>query len=481
VVQRLLIKVSIVFNIMKIKFFFLAVSFLLFAFTMSAKITLPSIFSDNMVLQQQSEVLVWGRADANKTVSVRNNWDSKSKSVTSAADGSWKLKLETPVAGGGPYEIVISDGEEITLKNVLIGEVWLCSGQSNMDIPMKGVGKNVTIKDAEKYIAEGKNPQLRLFKVEHNQSEVPLTDVKGSWLEATPESVAGFSAVGYLFGKQLQEALGVPVGMIKSAVGGTTIAAWMSEKLLRESFGIQAGSKAGKANATELFNAMISPLAGYAIKGFLWYQGEGNHGASELYARLLPAMVNEWRTIWGLGELPFYYAQIAPYNYRDGKSPYMRQLMAECMKTIPNSGMVTLTDAGEEDNIHPKDKKVVADRFLNWVLAKTYNKSGIGYCGPIYNSLEIKDKKVTVKFDYAETGLTTFGNKLQNFEIAGSDTIYVPAKAKISKQGTVQVWNNSIKNPVAIRYAFKDYVKGELFNNYGLPASSFQTLQKRIK
>ncbi len=462
------------------KFYFVAAFVSLLVNSLSAKIIMPAVFSDNMVLQQQSEVLVWGRTDAGKTVTVNNNWDSKSISVISANDGTWKVKIKTPAAGG-PFELVISDGDELRLKNILIGEVWLCSGQSNMDIPLKGVGKNVVIKDGTDYIANSSNPLLRLFKVEHNSSKTPLTDVEGSWLEANPESVAGFSAVGYLFGKELQETLGIPVGIIKSAVGGTTITAWMSEKLLRESFGIQAGSKAGKANATELFNAMISPLAGFGLKGFLWYQGEGNHGAPELYARQLPALVNEWRTIWGLGELPFYYAQIAPYNYRDGKSPYMRQAMAGCMKTIPNSGMVTLTDAGEEENIHPADKKVVADRFLNWVLAKTYNKSGIGYCGPIYNSLEMKGNKITVKFDYAESGLTFYGKKPVNFEIAANDTVYVPAKAKITKKGDVIVWNHSVKKPLAVRYAFKDYVKGDLFNNYGLPASSFQTLQKRNK
>ena len=445
-----------------------------------ANITLPALFSDNMVLQQQSNVLIWGKSDTKQSVNIQPSWSNKIVTVTTEADGSWKARVETPSAGG-PYQITISDGQEITLKNVLIGEVWLCSGQSNMDIPMKGVGKNVTIKDSEKYIAEGANSQLRLFKVEHNRSEIPLTDVKAKWLEATPESVAGFSAVGYLFAKQLQETLGVPVGMIKSAVSSTTIAAWMSEQLLRESFGIEMGTKAGKANAAELFNAMISPLVGYGIKGFLWYQGEGNHGASALYARQLPAMVNEWRTLWGQGELPFYYAQIAPYNFKTGQAPYMRQAMADCMKTIPNSGMVTLTDAGEEDNIHPKDKKVVADRFLNWALAKTYNKSGIGYCGPIYKSFEITGKKIEVKFDYAETGLTTNDNKLVNFEIAGSDTIYVPAKAKITKNGTVEIWNSSVKKPIAVRYAFKDFVKADLFNNYGLPASSFQTLKKIIK
>lgn len=465
---------------MKIKFLFFTILGLFLMSGLSAKVTLPAIFSDNMVLQQQSAVLIWGRTETNKTVRIKNTWNSKTVSVTAGIDGAWKVKVETPHAGG-PYEIFISDGEEIRLKNILIGEVWFCSGQSNMDIPVRGVGEKVTVNDAAKYIKNGSNPQLRLFKVEHNRSDTALTDVKAKWLEATPESVAGFSAVGYLFGKQLQEALGVPVGMIKSAVSGTAIAAWMSEKLLRESFGIKMGTNAGKANAAELFNAMISPLAGYGIKGFLWYQGEGNHRASELYARQLPAMVNEWRTLWGLGEIPFYYAQIAPFNFKSGKAPYMRQAMADCMKTIPNSGMVTLTDAGEEDDIHPKDKKVVADRFLNWALAKTYHKSGIGYCGPIYNSFKINRKKITVKFDYAETGLTTYGKELVNFEIAGSDTIYVPAKAKITKQGNVEVWSETVKKPIAVRYAFKDYVKGELFNNYGLPVSTFQTLNKLRK
>lgn len=443
---------------------------------LSAKVIIPNIFGDNMVLQQRSKVLIWGKTDK-INITISPSWTKQTYSVHPTEGGEWKIRIETPEAGG-PFELRISDGDEIVFKNILIGEVWLCSGQSNMDVPMRGVGKIVVIKDAGKYIENSRNPQLRLFKVEHNRSEFPLDDVTGSWQEANPKSVAGFSAVGYLFAKQLQETLGIPIGIIKSAVSGTTIAAWMSEELLKESFGIGKGSKAGNANSSELFNAMICPLAGYGIKGFLWYQGEGNHRAAHEYTLLLPAMVKEWRTIWNAGNLPFYYVQIAPYNYKDGKSPYMRQAMADCMKIIPNSGMVTLTDAGEESNIHPSDKKVVADRFLNWVLAKTYHRTGLGFCGPIYKSMKITGNKITVSFDYAEKGLTTFGKELTNFEIAGSDTIYIPAKAKITKQGTVVIWNDFIKRPIAVRYAFKDYVKGELFNNQELPTSTFQTLNK---
>ena len=467
---------------MKIRLIGLVVFLLLFIGELSAKVALPAIFSDNMVLQQQSVVLIWGKADINKTVTIKNNWNSKIVSEVADENGTWKAKVETPVAGG-PYELVISDGEDVRLKNILIGEVWFCSGQSNMDIPMRGVGKNVTIKDSEKYIAGGTNPKLRLFKVEHNRSEVPLADVKGRWLEASPESVAGFSAVGYLFGKQLQESLGVPVGMIKSAVSSTTIAAWMSEKLLRESFGIPMGTKAGKANAAELFNAMISPLAGYGIKGFLWYQGEGNHGASELYARQLPALVKEWRTLWGQGELPFYYVQIAPYSYSKRKDklthgadllPYYWEAQAKCL-AFPHSGMAVTTDLVDDlKNIHPSYKWEVGRRLSLWALAKDYGQDLV-YSGPLYKSMKVKGHKIELQFTETGSGLNSNdGKELNWFMIAGADRKFYPATATI-KGNKLMVTSPEVKKPVAVRFAWDEAAMPNFCNKELLPASSFRT------
>ena len=460
-------KKTIVFLIFGIQFFH---------FQSYAKISMPAIFSDNMVLQQQSKVLVWGKTDAHKPVVIAASWDKNVQTVDPDGDGKWKVAIETPKAGG-PYDLKISDGDELVFKNILVGEVWLCSGQSNMDIPMAGVPNVVVIKDANPTIVHSHNDRLRLFTVGYSPNK-KVNPNQNVWQLAAPNTVSKFSAVGYQFACQLQEVLNVPVGMIKCARSGTRIESWISEQLLQNEFKIAPLSPSPQANTSELFNEMILQIAGYGIKGVLWYQGEGNHRDAELYARQLPAMVKEWRNVWGLGDIPFYFAQIAPFNTKNNLSPYMRQTMADCMKVIPNSGVVILTDAGEENDIHPKDKKVVADRFLYWALAKTYEMSGFGYCGPIYKSLKIKGKEVTVSFDYTESGLTSFGKELLNFEIAGRDTVYMKASAKISKEGNVTVWNDEVSDPIAVRYAFKDFVVGDLFNGFGLPATTFQTLKK---
>ena len=464
---------------MKINYLILVLLFAILGQSIYAKVLLPSIFSDNIVLQQQSKVFIWGKSDTGKEVSITSSWNKKTISVAVDKTGTWKAVIETPIAGG-PYELVISDGEEVRLKNILIGEVWLCSGQSNMDIPLAGVPNIALIKDANQYILNSNNSNLRFFTVDSSTGKDKLS-FRGKWLVSNPESAAKFSAVGYLFAKQLQEHLNTPVGIIKCARSGTKIESWMSEKLLKDEFGISTDEKTPNAKPAELFETMVMQIAGYGIKGFLWYQGEGNHRAYELYSRQLPAMVKEWRNHWGMGDIPFYFAQLAPYDTKNGLLPYMRQAMAECVKTIPNSGIVLLTDAGEENNIHPIDKKTVADRFLYLALAKTYQQKGFGYCGPIFKSLELNKNEAIVSFDYAESGLTSYGKELVNFEIAGKDTVYVKANAKLTKEGKVVVWSDSVKEPIGVRYAFKDFVVGELYNFMGLPASTFQSIMKISK
>ena len=439
-----------------------------------AEIKLPAFFSDNMVLQQQSEAKIWGWATSNTKVKISTSWDRKVYSFQSDSSGKWDIKINTPKAGG-PYTITISDGDELQLKNVLIGEVWICSGQSNMDVPLRGVPNTVTIKNSIEHIVNAKNTQIRLFTVGKKQSTSPQENCSGSWGEASAETASEFSAVGYLYAKYLNDALGIPVGIIKSAYSGTAIQAWMSEEQIKnypELLKAPAGPK--EVKCSELYYGMISPLMGLSVKGFLWYQGEGNHRDPELYAALLPLMVSDWRKKWEIGNFPFYFVQIAPYSYPDkGNAAKMRQEMANCVKTIPNSGIAIMTDAGEEFNIHPEDKEVVAKRLLYLALSKTYGLKGFPSCGPIYKSMALEADKIVINFDYAEMGLTTFGQPLLNFEIAGADGIYSPANAKIVK-GSIEVWNTSISNPVGVRYAFKDWVKGELYNSQGLPVSSFQ-------
>lgn len=444
-----------------------------------AEIKLPEIFSDNMVLQQQSAAKIWGWATSSTTVKLSTSWDQEVYSFKSDTSGKWSVKVKTPIAGG-PYTITISDGDEVQIKNVLIGEVWVCTGQSNMDLPLKGVRNIVKIKNSIDHIVTAKNSQIRLFTVGRKQASSPQENCSGSWGEASPETASKFSAVGYLYAKYLYEVLGVPVGIIKSAYSGTTIQAWMNEEQIKKYpflLNKQAGPKGIKCS--ELYNGMIHPLMGLSVKGVLWYQGEGNHRGPELYAELLPLMVKDWRKQWEIGTFPFYFVQIAPYTYPDkGNAPKMRQEMANCTKTIPNSGIAIMTDAGEEFNIHPMDKEVVAKRLLYLALSKTYGVKGFTPSGPIYKNIEVKANKIEVTFDYAEGGLTTFGKPLINFEISGTDGVYKQANAKIVK-GSVLVWNDAISNPVGVRYAFKNWVKGELYNFQGLPVSSFQAVNQK--
>ena len=450
-------------------------------FKAESKIQMPSLFCDNMILQQQSHVLIWGKATPNKTIRIKTSWDSYKYTTNSDTFGKWQLRVHTPQAGG-PFTLCINDGTEIQIKNILIGEVWLCSGQSNMDVPVGGVNNIVKIKDSQDHITNSRNPDIRLFTVKKQQSSTPEENCIGEWKEASPESVSGFSAVGYLYAEHLHEALGVPVGIIKSACSGTKVEAWMSDELLKE-FGKTVEEPAGPKGikAAELYNGMIRPLMGYTIKGFLWYQGEGNHRWPDMYKKLLPAMVNEWRTGWKDQTLPFYFVQIAPYTYADGgNSAFMRQAMTDCVDLIPNSNIAILTDAGEEFNIHPMDKDIVAKRLLYCALAGTYCIKEICSSGPVFESATKTGNKILVKFRNSQMGLTSFEKELKEFELAAADSVFVQAKAKITKEG-VEVWNEQISEPIWIRYAFKDWVKGELFNFEGLPASSFQTFKIKVE
>jgi sialate O-acetylesterase len=386
------------------------------------------------------------------------------------------MKISTPKAGG-PYILRLNNGQKI-ISNVLVGEVWICSGQSNMDVPMAGVASvnpPVVIEEAETAIAQSSNDEIRSFSMKWKLSDAPYFNSPGAeWEMATPQNTPGFSAVGYFFAKTLQEKMKIPVAIVKCAYSGTEIKAWMSAEAYN-SFDITLYGRVGAITAAQCYYGMVCAIMGYGAKGFLWYQGEGNHNEYNLYKKLLPAMVKEWRDSWKMGEMPFYYVQITPYNYKDGgNSANMRQAMVDCMDLIPNSGVVITTDAGEENNIHPRYKEVIGKRLANWAMNKSYGMTEIAYCGPVFKSKSISENRITVSFNYAEKGLTSNGRELKLFEIAGSDGNYKPAMA-IIKNNMVEVWNDEVQQPVNVRYAFKDWVVGDLFNIEGLPASSFQT------
>jgi sialate O-acetylesterase len=445
----------------------------------SAEVKLPAIFGDNMVLQQQTGAAIWGKAPAGRTVRVVTSWDKKSYTSGVDSEGNWKVTVKTPDAGG-PYSISVSDGQPLLLKNIMIGEVWICSGQSNMEMKMKGY-RNQPVIGSTEAIATSSNPKIRLFTVEHKTSLVPFDDFTGKWSECLPENVAEFSATAWFFGQMVHKVLGVPVGLIVSSWGGTRIEPWINETGNREFDFVKLPDKTQTGTLSQqlptvLYNAMIHPMVGYAFRGALWYQGEANRLEPDKYEKLLPGLVKSWRTAWGIGEFPFYFDQIAPYDYGANSlnSAFLREAQLKASVAIPNAGMACLMDTGEKDCIHPANKKAAGERLALLALAKTYGKKGFEYSGPILKEMKVEGSLVFLTFDHAQNGLTTFGKELVNFKVAGENKVFVAAKAAITNAG-ITLFAPSVVKPVAVRYAFDDFVTGELFNTEGLPVSSFRT------
>lgn len=462
--------------------------------TAKAKIELPSVISNGMVLQQKSNVVLWGKAEPGKKISILTSWDKKEYQVAVSADGHWKTRVKTPQAGG-PYEITFNDGEIQQLTDVLIGEVWVASGQSNMEMSLKGF-KDQPVLDAEKVIAEAKNPKIRFFKVKNVTWKKPLNDCEGAWVNTTPISARNFSAVAYFYAKALHEKLKVPIGIIESNWGGTLVEAWMSNENLRNFSGaVKVPAEEDAVNENKnvpagLYNGMIKPILGYGIKGVIWYQGEQNRNNPALYAKLFPAMVKQWRADWQTGDFAFYYVQIAPYLSNTAKLsplmealkpkiPVLREVQLQSLDIIANSGIAVITDIGAENTIHPPDKETVGKRLSYLALAKTYGDKSVNYTGPTYKNMQVRDGKILLKFTSAE-GLRFTGTESANFEVAGSDQVFYPAKAQLTKAG-IWVSADQVSKPVAARYAFKAWTMGDLFNKYGLPASSFRTDSWEIK
>lgn len=455
--------------------------FLLFLAVLSfqnsfSKIELPAILGNNMVLQQKSHVKLWGHAAKNSTVEITTSWNHKTYKLNADGTGMWEEKIKTPAAGG-PYQITFKDSDnELTLTGVLIGEVWVCSGQSNMEMPMVGK-KNQPVLNSEEIIQNSSNPQLHLFNVERAFKTTPQNDVKGTWEEAKPETVANFSAVAYQFGKKIQKELGIPVGIIVSSWGGTPIRAWMSKEGLKEVPGmLEIKDKAAFRQPSVLYNAMLAPITSYPIAGFLWYQGENDRRHANLYEKALPAMARQWKNDWDNNKLPFYYVQIAPWLYTPDKgkifSAYLREAQLKAMDDISKGAMVVTADIGSNKTIHPPNKTVVAERLANCALAQTYDKDVACY-GPLYKSFKIDDNEMEIKFEY-DDGLYLKDNASQNFEIAGKDQVFYPAEAHIEDDELI-LKSDKVKEPVAARYGFKNYFEGNLYNEAGLPASPFRT------
>lgn len=444
---------------------------------LKADVTLPSIFGSNMVLQQQTNVAIWGIADKNSTVRIVTSWNNKKYTTKATDDGNWKLKVETPEAGG-PYNLTISDGQTLTLNGILIGEVWVCSGQSNMQMPMKGFNNQPIIGSTDA-IVSSTNAAIRFFTVTRETSLIPLKDFKGKWESCNPETTADFSAIAYFFGQTLQKTLNVPIGLIHSSWGGTAIQTWMSEGNCKE-FDFIKMDKTVSLNPPKtpsiLFNAMINPMVGYGIRGVIWYQGESNRAEPENYQKMFPAMIKDWRNKWEVGDFPFYFVQIAPHGKNEvlPNGAFLREAQLKTAATVPNTGMACVLDIGEQSNIHPANKEIASKRLAYMALSQTYNIKGINGLSPTMKAMTIKSDTVRLTFNNASNGLTSFGKELMLFEVAGEDKIFHPAKATIIQNG-VMLKSTSVPTPVAMRYAFKNFVVGDLFGTNGMPISSFRT------
>ena len=456
------------------------------AFTLQAKITLPALFGDNMVLQQQTEARFWGTASPGRKVVIRPSWSKQSVTTTADRDGRWQADVATPEAGG-PHTIELSDGESLTLRNVLIGEVWLCSGQSNMEMPVRGFNYQPVEGSTDVIVQAKASTPIRICNVQRATSRTPLDGCKAQWQENTPEAVAGASATAYYFARNIQQALDIPVGIIITCWGGTPVEAWMDRETMSAFPEFDLSFLDGndpinrpQNRPTMLYNAMIAPLVPYTIKGFLWYQGEANRLKPDQYRQLMPAFVGMLRERWGKEDLPFYYVQIAPFGYGNpdltGGSALLREAQMRNLEEIPASGMAVTMDIGDKGCIHPSRKAQVGQRLALLALANDYGMKGFEANAPIYESMTVEGNRACLTFRTGTSTLAPMGRELAGFEVAGADRIFHPATAKIEQgKGRLIVTSDEVETPVAVRYAFRNYAEASLFNTCGIPAPSFRT------
>jgi sialate O-acetylesterase len=465
----------------KLVIVFISLIFISNSTSIFAKIKLPSIIASNMVLQRNTSIKIWGWAKSGEKISIKTSWITNEIKLTTPENGKWEVLLKTTLSKDVQTIQFNSLESNIKLENILFGEVWVCSGQSNMRMPLRGFTGQPTF-EGNSAIANSRNNNIRLFSITENGSPTPLDTVVNykKWNVASPENTKDFSAVGYFYAQKLQEILDVPVGIVMTSWGGTRIQPWISKDAVTPFLDINKVKKDTtekyKRIPSAIFNAMINPITSYTIKGVIWYQGETNRDEPKLYQQLLPEMVKDWRKQWNIGEFPFYYVQIAPNKYIDkANSQYLREAQLKALDIIPNSGMAVLSDIGSEQTIHPPHKKEVAERLLFLALNKTYGFKEVDCIGPIYKSMEAKEGALFLNFNFAETGIYSPEMEVSNFEIAGADKVFHPAKALIINRKQVKVFCPEVTEPVAVRYGWSNWFVGTLFDNNMLPVSSFRT------
>jgi len=434
----------------------------------AAAVRLPAVIGDNMVLQRGQSVPIWGWADKGEEVTV--TLAGQTLASQAGDDGRWKVVL-AKLEIGEPLEMIIkgSSGSTITRKKILVGDVWVASGQSNMAMTV------ADSKDAEQEIATAKYPKIRLFLVGRQKAPQPATDCAGTWVECNPASVPGFSAVAYYFGRELQTNLGVPIGLINASWYGCAAESWINRSVLEANPALK--SMAGQGDSSVLYNGMLAPLIPYAIRGVIWYQGEANVDRAFQYRSLFPTMIANWRAEWGQGDFPFGFVQLAPFRYYWQSNLYWPELCEAQRLTLdrsPNTGMVVTADVGDSKDIHPKNKQEVGRRLALWALAKVYGRDLV-HSGPIYRSMAIEGSKMRLQFDHVGGGLiASDGKPLTEFTIAGVDQKFVPVAAQIDGNSIV-VQSGQVVQPAAVRFAWHDDAAPNLANKEGLPASPFRT------
>jgi len=456
-----------------------------------ADVKLPAIFSDHAVLQRDMPVPVWGSAAPGENVTVAIA--GQTQKATADDQGKWRVTL-TPLSVGEPLKLIVEGKNRIERNDILVGEVWLCSGQSNMEMSVE------RSMNADLEIPNANHPQIRLVRVKGPGCQTPVEDFQGSWQVCSPESVAGFSAVGYFFGRELLQQLNVPIGLIDDSWGGSSCEAWirrdrlegnplyeaqlaawdkMAAEFEKDKDPKKANLLTGNHRPANLYNARLMPVLGYALRGAIWYQGESNAGRAFQYREMFPLMIKSWREDWKQGDFPFYWVQLADFmaeKSEPGDSAWaeLREAQTMTMDKLPNTGEAVIIDIGEGADIHPRNKLEVGKRLARWALAKDYGRK-IACQSPRYESMEVKDGTITLKFKDAGGLRAVDTAELQGFAIAGEDRKWVAAEAKIVAPDQIAVSSKGVPAPVAVRYAWADNPVCNVYSQVGLPLTPFRT------
>lgn len=450
-------------------------TFVIFIGVAKADLRLPQILASNMVIQQNSTVKLWGWGNPGEKAIVTTSWNNKKDSTRVDGNGKWQLNIQTPAAGG-PYTISIKGNNFIVLENVLIGEVWICSGQSNMEMNYYW-----GIPQMKEDFATAANAYIRLFTIPKSTAKSVQERGEGSWEQTDSNTIKAFSAVAYYFGRRLNNNLNVPIGLIHASWGGTPAEVWTpaeavtSDPALKEAAAKLSPSNGWPIAPAYTYNSMLAPITGFPIAGAIWYQGESNTGTASTYNQLFSTMISSWRKAWNK-DFPFYFVQIAPFHYGNNNiAALLREAQAKTL-SVPKTGMVVITDiTGDTMDIHPKDKREVGHRLANLALAETYSRKIGVVKSPKFNSVTEQKNKLLVSFDNTGSGLVSKGKTITGFYVAGADKQFYPAVANFKNGNIIELQAKEVKEPVAVRYSFSNASTGNVFSKEGLPLAPFRT------